>query len=519
MGKILPNYKKAIIDEIIDNITSGTSNYYAFAANPIAYTGSAPEVANSDYETTFTNDWLMLFGKKLTPSEVVPFIEKNMWASGTVYDRYDNTSNTLFTNNNYYVITNAAETGGYYHIYKCIDNAGNTASTVNPSSIGTPTQVYTFTTSDDYKWRYITSISSANWSKFSSTDYVPVYANSLVVSSANTYAGVETLVITNSGNGYNAYTNGTVQSVINSTVIQIQSNANTTSSFYNNSGIYIYNELITTSQLLGVAGYTVNGSGKFITLDSPANTDNIIAGVTQYKISPKVKFYSDGASPKAYTSVNTVSNSIANITILDIGSDISWCNVEIQSAFGSGANVYAIVPPAGGHGSNPYSELNIKGITFGFNFANTESGNIPTDILYNKIGIMKNPYSLTVNTSSGIVSKGSSYTSNTFDNLLKANTTYGSFSNGQVVIGANSGARGVVVFANSTVIHLAGDKNFINSESVSIGSVSNTAVGTISITNSGSIYTKDILPLYVQNINNVNRSNTQTESFKINIQI
>ena len=107
MGKILPYYKKAIIDEIVDNITSGTSNYYAFAsmAEDAFSTNTASEVANSDYYTTFNNDWLMLFGKKLTAADIVPFIEKNMWTTNTVYSRYDNTSNTLYTDNNYYVIT------------------------------------------------------------------------------------------------------------------------------------------------------------------------------------------------------------------------------------------------------------------------------------------------------------------------------------------------------------------------------------------------------------------------------
>ena len=520
MGKILPYYKKAIIDEIIDNITSETSNYYVFAANPVAYTGNAvPEVANSDYETTFTNDWLMLFGKKIKTADVVPFIEKNMWTNNTVYSRYDNTSNTLYVDNNYYVITSPSDTGGSYHIYKCIDNDGNTASIINPSTIGTPTQQGTFETSDGYNWRYITSISSFNWDKFSSTDYAPVYANSLVVSSANSYAGVEALVITNSGNGYNAYTNGIVGSVVNSTVIQISNtNSSESASFYVNNGIYIKTNTAITSQLLSVSGYYINGTGRWVTLASPANTTNIAPGVTEYIISPRVKFYSDGVEPQAYTNINTTSNSIGSITLLDIGSDITWCNVEIQSAYGSNAAVYAIVPPAGGHGSNPAAELNVKGLVFGFKFSNTEAGTIPTaNLVYNKIGIIKNPYAISANISTGIVSKGSTYTSNTFNNLLKATTTT-TFTVGETLIGANSGARGVVVFSNSTAVHLAGDKNFINGEYVT-NSTSTSNIAAITITSSGSIYTKDIMPLYVQNINNVNRSNTQIESFKINIQI
>ena len=37
--------------------------------------------------------------------------------------------------------------------------------------------------------------------------------------------------------------------------------------------------------------------------------------------------------------------------------------------------------------------------------------------------------------------------------------------------------------------------------------------------NNGSVYIKDLVPLYVQNINNVNRETNQTESFKLIIKL
>jgi len=42
MGKLLPSYKKALYDEMIDNISTGNSVYYAFAANPVPYPGAVP---------------------------------------------------------------------------------------------------------------------------------------------------------------------------------------------------------------------------------------------------------------------------------------------------------------------------------------------------------------------------------------------------------------------------------------------------------------------------------------------
>ena len=107
--------------------------------------------------------------------------------------------------------------------------------------------------------------------------------------------------------------------------------------------------------------------GKWISVTSSPNTDNITAGVSLYRISPKVLFNSDGdVDPSAYTTVNTSTNSIHSVVMIESGSDVSWANVSIQSnsIYGSGANVYAIVPPAGGHGFDAVSELDVKGLGY-----------------------------------------------------------------------------------------------------------------------------------------------------------
>ena len=126
MGKILPQYQKAIIEEIISAIASNTSQYYVFAANPIAYDGNTtPTLTYDDYSTSFTNDWQMLFGKKLKSTDIVPVISNKPWKANTVYNRYDNTVANLV---NYYTIVPPSTVGGSYTIYKCIDNANGSPS-------------------------------------------------------------------------------------------------------------------------------------------------------------------------------------------------------------------------------------------------------------------------------------------------------------------------------------------------------------------------------------------------------
>ena len=150
MGKILPTFRKAIIDEILDNISSNSTQYYVFASNPVAYTGNTPALTNDDYSNYFINDWNLLFGKRLQIFDVVPSVRNNKWTSNTVYNRYDNRDELLYSSNTgFYVVTEPSTTGGSYNVFKCIDNANGSPSTIKPTTI----QTSTFETSDGYKWR------------------------------------------------------------------------------------------------------------------------------------------------------------------------------------------------------------------------------------------------------------------------------------------------------------------------------------------------------------------------------
>lgn len=512
MGNLSVNYKKAIFDELANNISSNESKYYAFASNPILYANGIPAIQTNDLDSTFTFDWQMIFGKKISATDIAPIITNIPYTTNTVYSRYDNTDINLL-NENYYVVTPPGTVGGDYTVYKCIDNANGTPSLYQPNNV----QVSTFSTLDGYLWKYIYSISSSNYSKFSSAQYVPVYPNTTIQAAAANNSGVEVVVISNSGVGYATYDDGLVGSV-NSTAIQIISNTSSgINNFYTNNAIYVYSNVNpTASQLFLITNYVSNTSGNFVYVNTAPNTALITAGYN-YKISPAVVFNSDGSSPAGYSVINAVSNSIANVVIINKGSNISWANASIQSnsIFGSGATLYPIVPPAGGHGSSPATELDMNGFMISFTFANNESNNIITNVTYNKIGLIKNPYTLNANGSKG----STAVTSNTFNQLLKANVFMSSaFTVGTTVVGSTSKSLGTVAFANTSTVYLTGDKYFVNNEIIT--STSNSLLfSTININTSGDIYSKDLLPLYIQNITNVTRSNTQSESFKLIIQI
>lgn len=519
MGLITSNFKKSIIDDMLSSIQSNSAYYYAFAASPNEWTGNTvPAETSDDYSVNFYNNWTMLFGKKLTNTDIFPVARKITWTSNNVYAKYNNTTNAL-SNSDFYVMTTPSETGGYYHIYKCIDNANGAVSTSKPDLV----QYSSFTKADGYTWRYICSISDKVYKRFATDSYIPIYANAAITESAYDYSGIDIVNIHDAGSGYTVFHQGTVQSTVNSTVIQISNSASSSLNYYSNSAVYFYANSHT-SQFANVISSSSNGSGIFITVSPQVNTTLIEPTTTSYYIGPRVVFNTDGIEqPIARAIVNPNTYSISSIQIIDTGYGITRANVSIvTSAYAlasanttTAANVSCIPPPAGGHGSNPVNELGIKGISINFKFANGENNSIPTNVKYNKIGIIKNPYNVNANGTKS----ATAYTSNTFNGLINAVPgTAVTFTVSDTITGANSGAKAIVAFSNTSVLKLVGDKHFVNGEIIYDTSNNQTTI-TVNAASTADIYTKDLYPLYVQNIDTTERSNTQIESFRIIIQV
>lgn len=158
-------------------------------------------------------------------------------------------------------------------------------------------------------------------------------------------------------------------------------------------------------------------------------------------------------------------------------------------------------------------------------FIETESNTIVTvignssvtaNLTYNKIGVIKDPYELY-----GLGEKGTvQFSSNTFDQIFKAdlNPDIGSgLDKDSIVVGQTSGAKGKVVFCNTSQIYLVGDKHFVNNEVIE--HVGSSVTTNINITHRGDIYAKDFRPLYVENVNDIERADDQSETFKIIIRV
>ena len=132
----------------------------------------------------------LLAAKKITSSDVTFAIPRRNWTTGTTYDIYRHdygdritgttTNQTAYSgattlhDSSFFVLTAAR------NVYKCLDNDGNTASTVEPT--GTSTAI--LSTADGYKWKYMYTLSASQQANFLSTDFMAVATNSTVASAA-----------------------------------------------------------------------------------------------------------------------------------------------------------------------------------------------------------------------------------------------------------------------------------------------------------------------------------------------
>lgn len=184
---------------------SATGKFYTFAAKSTAWPddNNPPEIDNSVQTNEYTILNEMLFGKNVPDTNLSLMAKRYDWTSDTVYTAYDDTDPLLFTKN-FFVLTTEA---GSYHVFKCLNNNSGAKSTSQPLLSETSADDQYYSTADGYQWKYMYSFDSSSYSKFATSDYIPVSSNSAVVGNAAPGA-LEAFIIESAGSNYNSYTNG-----------------------------------------------------------------------------------------------------------------------------------------------------------------------------------------------------------------------------------------------------------------------------------------------------------------------
>ena len=456
MSKIVTrNFSRKIASAVQAELSS---NIYYFALSKHTEWADENNPDTAEDSTEYINNFHreMILGKRIKSSDVSNLIDRHFWTSGSLYAQYDDTDADLFSKE-FYVIN------GSENVYKCLYNNDGAESTVEPTTISTSK----FQTADGYIWKYMYSIQTANNTKFSTSTFMPVDANSTIVSAASN-GSIDILLIETTGSGYRGYITGSVAEVISNSIFRVSSTSSlsTDNFFYNDSGFYISTGT-GLGQLTTVSNYLVNSSGYFVYTSDLLNSP-VLDLTSEFRIAPQIKISGDGTGAKAVCTVNTSSGSyfIETVDVLNSGSNYSYANVSViaNPSYGSNATIRAIIPPLGGHGYDAATELGCFHIGVSTLFNNTESSSISTDVPFRQAGIIFYPYKFTApNTFATFSVTGG--VSNTNDTIAIANAsshflpgdlvTYVTHATGAALTGFVNNDVYYIKTSNSTTVTLA----------------------------------------------------------------
>lgn len=379
--------------------------YYVFAAKHTSFSNgdmTPPTPTDSVSNNSYNIYDDMLFGKRVSNTDVIQMIPRYDWTANTKYAMYDDTDSLLMTKQFYATVN----TGSQYHVYKCLYNGANAASTIEPT--GTDNNAFEFT-NDGYIWKYMYSANSATMTKFASNTYMPIVANSSVTGNAVS-GSIEIIYVEDGGAGYDNYL---ANSFALSSDIKVNGDefdyrlagtASAEDDFYN--GCLL---LITSGPAINQYREIVDydGTTKIATVNAAFSTAAEPAVGSTYQINPLVDVFDTGGRKQTNCIARAIANSAASNSIYKVeviapGSGYRSANAVIlvsnQVGVSATANLRPIMSPPGGHGANVHAELGANYAAVSIEFAQldgdvdaTGNGIIRTDNDYRQVGLLKNP--------------------------------------------------------------------------------------------------------------------------------
>ena len=409
------------------------NSIYAF----LGQEDSWPLVSSSETPTQPTEDQTnlkrifknMFAAKLINSNNISPVIQRINWANNTNFYAYSDSVNMNAKDANGFPLYNFYVKNRYDQVFKCLANNNGGLSTsepyFQPGSYGI-NNIYQ--DNDLYKWKYMYTIDGALKKNFLDTNWMPIPVGANTPQPYLTNAGwgdIEVINVTNGGSGYDA---------------------------------------VNTFIVVTVTG---DGTGCVANITSSQITGGVIKDV----------IVKSGFSGKNYTQ--------ANVAITAYTS----ANLAFVSPIGTGATSVAPISPVGGHGYDPISELGCNHVMYSVEFIGSESGVLPTSgVDYHQIGLLVNPQTygdngaelangVIYNTSTqfllssgagnvygsdeiaqqkdvnGIVTfYGTVLNFDTSTNILQLINTSGTYTVGQSIIGATSGASRVVLNVTEPIL-------------------------------------------------------------------
>src|SRR5581483_11001267 len=130
---------------------------------------AVPDIETNPSFTAFDIYDEMIFGKLITSADISLMVPRYDWTYNTVYDVY-NPFDSALQSKKFFVVS---QESGNYHVFKCLNNASGAASTFQPKLSETSADDNQYYTADGYHWKYLYTITSTNFLKFSTSNFMP----------------------------------------------------------------------------------------------------------------------------------------------------------------------------------------------------------------------------------------------------------------------------------------------------------------------------------------------------------
>lgn len=495
--------------------------FYMFAsANTEWETATIPTTNTSIQEYHYDVYDDMLFGKRVTTSDVSYMVSRFDWVSNTVYQKYDHTDVNLHENNFYTVVYE----GDAYHVFKCIDNNNGAPSTHMPSpfeyntssgAIVTANTViatanYYYKTSDNYVWMYLYSVNRLDFEKFATATFMPLPVE--VTESPPPIGSIETIIVESIGAYHIGHNNGTIKKTnvygknltywLNVTGTDMFSYID----FYKGSAIYITDGR-GAGQIRTITSSSIVLGERQITVDTPFDIE--LDASSTFDISPAVVINGNGYNATARAIINA-NNQLQQIEMINSGYGYTDATVTVNTNTGyfdeygvfvettTTGTAKAIISPPRGHGRDLVNELYADKVCISVDFLGNNHPITP----YCQYGIILDPLfsdiEITVPDSAGFLA-------------------------GEVIIQPDNATYGVLdsIDANSHILHMKNVRGVFTSNSIITGLGSNTSVTSTSINKNTETYiASDLVEdsgeiLLIKNDALITRNEAQTERLKL----
>lgn len=402
MAHITNRLRREVIESFLR--TFSDTRHYMFASRAYPYDDEmSPEDVNHSprfLEYDLYRD--IIFGKYISPEDVVTMARKVVWEAGVIYDFYDD---LIPEDSDQIYIVTSIENDGSASVFKCINNRldGHTVVTSHrPTRDEVSVDDEFYMTNDGYQWKFLYNVSANLMRKFSTEKYIPVIEDPLVKERA-VPGSIETYIVETPGANYNSWTRGSVVDPVvagNTLIYGIAAheglNLSSNSDFYNNSAVHITSGR-GAGQVKKIVDYIVAGTARRIMIETPFGVVPDLSSTIS--IAPAVEVRGDGNNAVAVAVINPLANSVSHIEVIRGGEGYSHAEVTLTGNTGfintivtNEANIRPILSPSLGHGGDVVSETKASAIGVSVTFDRDENENIPTTGDYRAFGILKNPH-------------------------------------------------------------------------------------------------------------------------------